>query len=146
MNLRSVATTTSATAAMGTTAAAATASGVGSSGARVPRPNRSQHSSAGCSGKGVSLAQTLPWRLARAFLWEHSYNRLKLAQLLAQLIVLRTWSCSTDATRSHPTSSSCRAQRSPALQRRSRPRQDSRVPDCSSDRRELNGGVVCIHA
>jgi hypothetical protein len=29
--------------------------------------------------------------MAHAFLWEHSYKRLKLAQLLGQLVVFLTW-------------------------------------------------------
>jgi hypothetical protein len=37
--------------------------------------------------KGVTLAQKVhDCMLARAFLWEHSYKWLKLAQLLGQLI------------------------------------------------------------
>jgi hypothetical protein len=41
------------------------------------------------SESGVRLAQN-GWKLARAFLWEYSCRRLKLAQLLGQLGIFLT--------------------------------------------------------
>jgi hypothetical protein len=43
----------------------------------------------GWSEKRVRLAQNM--RVGHAFLWEYSYKRLQLAQLLGQLGVFLTW-------------------------------------------------------
>jgi hypothetical protein len=53
-----------------------------------------QHAARVVDGRRAAARKLLGWpkrcRLAHAFLWEHSYKRLKLAQLLGQLGVFLT--------------------------------------------------------
>jgi hypothetical protein len=64
-----------------------------------PRP-------AGPAEAGKVLGWPKLCKLAHAFLWEYSYKRLKLAQLLGQLGVFLTWACGSSPAASAMAASS----------------------------------------
>ena len=68
-----------------------------------PRPIAPAGCGAGAPGAREVLGRLDLCKLARAVLWEHSCDRLKLAQLLGQLGVFVTWSrCSVSSVSREP--------------------------------------------